>query len=134
MLARGGNGTIPFRWYVDANLLFTFEPFNATPSIEWRGRSKGGIYKVGGDRVKWDAEPGVMVDQTAPSLPSLAGSFMQRRNHELVEVFSMWQGQDAPQPETEAITEEQLLADMESYRRLIVDEERASTSVGSVTR
>jgi hypothetical protein len=129
-LARAGNGTVPFRWYVDSNLLFTFEPFSATPTIEWRGRSKGGIYKIGGDRVKWDAEPGVMVDQTAPSLPALPGDFLQQRNHELVEVFSMWQGQDAPQPETEEITEEQLLSDMESYRRMITDGEKPGYAGG----
>lgn len=120
-LARQGDSTIPYRWHVSQDLLFTFEPFVSTPVLEWKGRSRGGIYKVGGDRVTWDAVPGVMADNTIAPIPAIEGDFLQQRNHELIEQFSMWQGADQPQPELETPTEEQLLADAAAYERMITD-------------
>lgn len=120
-LARAGDSTIPYRWHVSQDLLFTFEPFDSTPTLEWRGRSRGGIFKVGGSRVTWDAVPGVMANRTIAPVPAIEGDFLQQRNHQLIEQFSMWQGADAPQPELETPTEEQLLADAAAYERMITD-------------
>lgn len=120
-LARNGDGTVPYRYYIDNAGLFHFVKFDATPTLEWRGKSGGGIYLAGGERVTWAAEPGVMVDRTTAEAPALPGSFLQKRNHTLVEQFSMWQGQEHPQPETEDPDEEQLLADMESFLRQQTD-------------
>lgn len=120
-LARNGDGTVPYRYYVDNAGLFHFVKFDSTPTLEWRGKSRGGIYLAGGERVTWAAEPGVMVDRTTAEAPALPGSFLQKRNHTLVEQFSMWQGQEHPQPETEEPNEEQLLADMESFLRQQTD-------------
>lgn len=120
-LARNGDGTLPYRYYVDNAGLFHFVKFDATPTLEWRGKSRGGIYLAGGERVTWAAEPGVMVDRTTAEAPALPGSFLQKRNHTLIEQFSMWQGQEHPQPETEEPNEEQLLANMESFLRQQTD-------------
>lgn len=120
-LARGGDNSVPYRWYVGNDLQFRFEKFDATPVLEWRGRKLGGIYKINGPRVTWNAEPGVMRDITLPEVPALPGSFLQQRNHELIEQFSMWQGQEQPQPELETPTEEQLLADAARYQQMITD-------------
>ena len=120
-LARGGNAVIPYRWEITPDLQFAFTPFVATPTMEWRGKSRGGIYKVGGDRVTWNAVPGVMTDNTITPIPAVAGSFLQQRNHQLIEQFSMWQGQEAPQPELENPSEAQLLADAAAYERMITD-------------
>ena len=120
-LARGGDSNIPYRWHVSQDLLFTFDPFVATPVLEWKGRKRGGIYKVGGSRVTWDAQPGVMTDNTIAPIPAIEGDFLTQRNHQLIEQFSMWQGQEQPQPELEVPTEAQLQADTESYARMITD-------------
>lgn len=120
-LSRNGDSNIPYRWHVNQDLQFVFEPLNITPSLEWLGKSRGGIYKIGGGHVTWDAVPGVMTDNTIAPIPAIDGDFLAQRNHQLIEQFSMWQGQDQPQPELEIPTEAQLQADTESYSRMITD-------------
>ena len=119
-LARGGDSTIPYRWYIGPDLQFRFEAFSNTPTLEWRGRSRGGIFRKGGAKVSWAAEPGVLDDVTSPAIPALPGDFLQLRNHELIQQFSMWQG-GVPKPELEDMTEAQLLADIEAYRNMMTD-------------
>lgn len=120
-LARAGDATIPYKWGINSDLQFNFTAFDTTPVLEWKGRSKGGIFKVGGSAVTWDAVPGVMTDKTLSELPAISGDFLESRNHQLVTQFTMWQGQDLPQPELEDANEAQLLADVEAYERMITD-------------
>lgn len=120
-LARNGDSSIPYRWRVTSDLQFAFEPLDITPTLEWKGRKRGGIFKVGGDHVTWNAYPGVMVDSTTAPIPAIEGDFLAQRNHQLIEQFSMWQGQNQPQPESEVPTEAQLQVDASAYERMITD-------------
>ncbi len=120
-LARGGNASTPYRWYIGADLQFRFQIFDNEPTMEWRGMSRGGIFLKGGGRITWDANPGVLDDVTLPAVPAISGDFLQQRNHEIIQQFSMWQGQSGPKPELEQLTEAQLLADLDAYRRMITD-------------
>lgn len=119
-LARGGDSDLPYRWYIGQDLQFRFEIMNTSPTMEWLGLKRGGLHKVDGPVATWNATPGVMVDKTMPEVPALPGSFLNKRNYELIEQFSMWQDQDQPVPETEEATEATLLAHVEQYKRMIV--------------
>lgn len=119
LLARKGDDTVPFRWYVTSDMQFRFEPLNITPTLEWRGRKRGGLFRVGGAAVNWNATPGVLKDNTMQQMPALTGSYLAKRNHELVEEFSMWQGDDQAVPTTEDATEEQMLTNARRYEQMI---------------
>ena len=120
-LARAGNNVLPYRWQVDGDFQFRFEKMILTPTLEWHGASRGGITKLLGDVISWNAEPGIMTDRTVQDLPALPGNYLTQRNHELIEQFSMWQGQEQPTPETEEATEATFLSNIEKYQRMITD-------------
>ena len=120
-LARGGDNSLPYRWYIGGDLQFRFEKMSITPVMEWRGLSGGGVHLIGGSGLSWNATPGVMIDNTVPSVPSIDGSFLALRNEELIAQFSMWLGDTQPTPETEELTEETVLAYKEKYQRMITD-------------
>lgn len=120
-LARVGNGTVPYRYFIGGQDKFRFEIMNTDPIMRWRGASRGGLTDINKRPLSWEAWPGVLEDTTAPPMPALSGSYLQKKNHELVEVMSMWQGQDQPQPEQEEATEEQILAYARQYERMITD-------------
>ena len=120
-LARAGNNVLPYRWQVDGDFQFRFEKMILTPTLEWHGASRGGITKLFGDVISWNAEPGIMTDRTVQDLPALPGNYLTQRNHELIEQFSMWQGQEQPTPETEEATEATFLSNIEKYQRMITD-------------
>lgn len=121
-LALIGDGNQPWRVWIDLEGHVNYGPADNTPYLEWHGRERGLVDRVG-DRSPWAISSWVIRDKTRPGRNAIPGTFLQQSNDSWIYEIEMADGMDYPNPKPDVFDEGEIERAREMNQRWLEMEE-----------
>lgn len=114
-LVKDGDGTQPWRLWVDADSRLWYQPADNTPAYEYHGRVKG-LSDTEGNKSPWLVKPGVVRNVTRQSTTPIPGSFLSDGRDSWVQEVEMANGWSEPSLKPAGVAPEDIQDKAEMYQ------------------